>query len=193
MEILVSGHQVDISDAFRVHAETQLQGLSDKYFTRAIGATATLRPGPHDNAFVCDVVMHVMHDIILKGSGRATLAQLALDAAAEKIETQLRRYKRRLKSRNAAEKAAMRDAFEYNAGYTIFQADGAEPDEEADNPVIVAETRVDIPEASVSDAVMMLDLRNTTALLFRNATTGVLNMVYRRDDGHIGWVEPAPQ
>jgi ribosomal subunit interface protein len=193
MEILVSGHQVDISDAFRVHAQTQLQGISDKYFSRAIGATATLRPGPHDNAFICDVVMHVGHDIILKASGRGGLAQQALDIAADKIETQLRRYKRRLKNRNAAEKAALQDALTFNAGYTVFQADGAEAEQEADNPIIIAETKVDIPEASVSDAVMMLDLRNTTALLFKNSMTGLLNMVYRRDDGNIGWVEPASQ
>lgn len=191
MDILVSGHQVDISDAFRTHAEGELKGLSDKYFTRAIGATATLRPGPHDNAFVCDVVMHVMHDLILKGSGRGNLAQQALDIAAEKIETQLRRYKRRLKNRHSADRAARESAFDFNAGYTVFQADGAETDEGPDNPIIVAETKVDIPEASVSDAVMMLDLRNTTALLFKNTNSGVLNMVYRRDDGNIGWVEPA--
>jgi hypothetical protein len=71
----------------------------------------------------------------------------------------------------------------------VFQA-GAEAEEAPDNPVIIAETRVDIPEATVSDAVMMLDLRNPTALMFRNTGTGAFNMVYRRSDGTIGWVEP---
>ncbi|MBV8973043.1 MAG: sigma 54 modulation/S30EA ribosomal C-terminal domain-containing protein, partial [Sphingomonadaceae bacterium] len=75
-----------------------------------------------------------------------------------------------------------------NAGYTIFAAPSDE--EPADHPPVIAETRVDVPDASVSDAVMMLDLRNTTALLFRNTGTGVHNMVYRREDGSIGWVEP---
>jgi hypothetical protein len=76
-----------------------------------------------------------------------------------------------------------------NAEYVIFEAT---PDEEEapDAPLTIAETKVDIPDASVSDAVMMLDLRNTTALLFKNSRTGALNMVYRREDGNIGWVEP---
>ena len=70
----------------------------------------------------------------------------------------------------------------------MFQGNDAE--EPTDNPIVVAETRVDVPEASVADAVMMLDLRDTTALLFKNSNTGAYNMVYRREDGNIGWVEP---
>ena len=90
---------------------------------------------------------------------------------------------------SAAAPEAEADIFDGEAGYTVFgQAENeAEP---ADNPVIIAETRVDVPESSVSDAVMMLDLRNTAALLFRNSGTGAYNMVYRRNDGTIGWVEP---
>src|SRR3546814_20564987 len=73
----------------------------------------------------------------------------------------------------------------FRSGYILFQADDAE--QSGEHPLIVAETRVDIPEASVSDAVMMMDLRNTTALLFKNSGTGSFNMVYRREDGNIGW------
>jgi hypothetical protein len=76
-----------------------------------------------------------------------------------------------------------------NADYRVF-AGSSDQDEAPDNPTIVAETRVNIPEANVADAVMMMDLRNTNALLFKNSGTGELNMVYRRDDGNIGWVEP---
>jgi hypothetical protein len=80
-------------------------------------------------------------------------------------------------------------AFDENASYTIFspaQDDG----EDVDAPTIVAETRIDIPESSVSDAVMLMDLRNTNALMFKNSGTGEFNMIYRREDGNIGWVEP---
>jgi hypothetical protein len=76
-----------------------------------------------------------------------------------------------------------------DAGYTVFQTDEDE-EEAADNMPIVAETRIDIPDATVSDAVMMLDLRHSNALMFRNSGTGAFNMVYRRGDGTIGWVEP---
>lgn len=194
MDIRVSGHQVDTGAAFRTHVEERLSAMAKKYFERAVSAHVTLGPAPYD-AFNVDIVMHVMADVILKGSARAPEAHIAFDAAADRIEKQLRRYMRRLKDRQGPERngtaagAAMLD----NAEYRIFQplADEVEGEvEPADNPVVIAEMRVDIPETSVSDAVMMLDLRNTGALLFRNKSTGIHNMVYRREDGTIGWVEP---
>ena len=84
----------------------------------------------------------------------------------------------------------MAQAFVENASYTIFSLPPENDAEGSDAPTIVAETRVDIPEASVSDAVMLMDLRNTSALMFKNSGTGELNMIYRREDGNIGWVEP---
>jgi hypothetical protein len=77
-----------------------------------------------------------------------------------------------------------------NAGYTVFAAAPGDDEEAPENPAIIAETRADIPEASVSDAVMLMDLRNTNALMFRNSASGAFNMIYRREDGNIGWVEP---
>lgn len=189
MDIRVSGHQVDTGDALRQHVDERLQGIAEKYFSRSISAQVTFGRGPHDNGFVCDIIAHVMQGVILKGHGQNSDAKPAFDAAANKIETQLRRYVRRLKSRQSASAAAINGEIFGDAGYTVFQ--GTDEAEEAeDNPLIIAETRVDVPEASVSDAVMMLDLRNTAALLFRNSGTGAYNMVYRRNDGTIGWVEP---
>ena len=195
MDIRVSGHQVETGAALKTHVEERLQGIAAKYFARAISAQVTFGKGPHDNRFTCDIVAHVMHGLILKGAGDAADAHLAFDAAAGKIETQLRRYMRRLKDRNAGVASAIEaQAVEAadNAGYTLFAENTAEEEVE-DFPLIVAETRVDVPDASVSDAVMMLDLRNTAALLFRNSGSGTYNMVYRRGDGTIGWVEPQRQ
>jgi ribosomal subunit interface protein len=191
MEIRVSGHQVNTGDALRAHVEERLQGIAQKYFSRAIAAHVTLGRGPHDNGFSCDIVAHVMHGLILKGSGNAMDAHPAFDEAAEKIERQLRRYMRRLKDHKGGSPAEPSEPAEanYQAGYTVFRA-GDEEAEVSEHPAIVAETRVDVPDASVSDAVMMLDLRNTNALLFKNSGTGSFNMVYRRGDGTIGWVEP---
>ncbi len=189
MEIRVSGHQVATGDALRTHVDDRLQGIATKYFARAISANVTFGRGPHDNGFSCDIVAHVMQGLILKGGGRATEAHPAFDEASDKIERQLRRYMRRLKS-HAGPALPNGDSVDLEAArYTVFQADDA-PEDVSDHPVVVAETRVDVPDASVSDAVMMLDLRNTNALLFKNAGTGAFNMVYRRDDGTIGWVEP---
>ncbi|MGE0775030.1 MAG: ribosome-associated translation inhibitor RaiA [Sphingomonadaceae bacterium] len=189
MEIRVSGHQVDTGAALRDHVETRLQAIAQKYFSRSISAHATFGRGPHDS-FNCDIVAHVMQGVILKGSGAASEAHPAFDQAADRIETQLRRYMRRLKDRHGAANGAVLDGMEAEASYTVFEAVAEDEEHAPDNPVIIAETRVDIPETSVSDAVMMLDLRNTNALMFRNSGTGAFNMVYRRVDGTIGWVEP---
>lgn len=189
MDIRVSGHQVDTGDALKLHVTERLQAVADKYFSRAHSAHVTFGRGPHDNGFVCDIVAHVMQGVLLKGSSSAMEAHPAFDGAAEKIERQLRRYKHRLKDHQGKGLDAV-PVREADAGYTVF--DAAETAEEitGEYPLIIAETKVDVPEASVSDAVMMLDLRNTNGLLFKNVVSGAYNMVYRRGDGTIGWVEP---
>jgi len=190
MDIRVSGHQVDTGEALQNHAEARLAAIVDKYFSRALSSHVTFGRAPA-GAFRCDIIVHVMQNLVLKGSGTAQEAHPSFDQAAEKIDKQLRRYKRRLKDRHEQSVHAL--AVE-DAAYTIFEETAPKDDDddgEPDAPLVIAETRVDVPEATVSDAVMMLDLRNTTALLFKNAGTGRHNMVYRRGDGSIGWVEPS--
>ena len=189
MDIRVSGHQVDTGDSLRTNVVDRLQGVADKYFSRAISAQVTFGKGPHDHGFQCDIVAYVVQGVVLKAQGSGPKADLAFEGAADKIEKQLRRYSKRLKDRSNGHGEAAVGIIEPTAGYTVFQA-AAEEEEPADAPPIVAETKVDIPDASVADAVMMLDLRNTNALMFRNSGTGAFNMVYRRGDGTIGWVEP---
>ena len=189
MDIRVSGHQIDTGEALRGHVGTRLTGIAEKFFSRAISAQVTFGKGPYDHSFTCDVVAHVPQGVVLKGHGGAADAHAAFDQAADRIEKQLRRYKRRLKDRHAqTNHAAIVDALD--AGYTVFAPPIDDEEPADDHPAVVAETRVDIPTASVSDAVMLLDLRNTNALMFRNSGSGDFNMVYRRGDGTIGWVEP---
>jgi ribosomal subunit interface protein len=180
MDVRVSGHRVDTGDALKLHVTQRLQAMAEKYFSRAHSAHVTVGKGPHDNGFVCDIIAHVMQGVVLKGSGSAMEAHPAFEGAADKIERQLRRYKHRLKDHQGKglESVPMREA---DAGYEEITGE---------YPLIIAETKVDVPEASVSDAVMMLDLRNTNGLLFKNVASGAYNMVYRRGDGTIGWVEP---
>jgi ribosomal subunit interface protein len=190
MDIRVSGHQVETGDALKTLVTERLQGIADKYFSRAISSQVTFGKGPHDNGFTCDIIMHVMQGLVLKAANSGMEANGAFDGAADRIDKQLRRYTRRLKDRQNGAITALAENGAYdNAGYTLFQ-EHAEEEEPAEAPLIIAETRVDVPEATVSDAVMMLDLRHTNALLFRNTATGTHNMVYRRGDGTIGWVEP---
>ncbi|HEX5537862.1 MAG TPA: ribosome-associated translation inhibitor RaiA [Sphingobium sp.] len=196
MDIRISGHQVDTGEALQKHVSSRLESIAEKFFSRTISAQVTFGLAPH-SGFRCDIVCHVTAGLILKGAGEAQEAHHCFDQAAERIEKQLRRYKRRLKDRHVQSLAAEAErTHELNgvavldgASYRVF-ASTPEEEEPAEAPVVVAETRVDIPEATVSDAVMMLDLRNTNALLFINAGTSSYNMVYRRQDGSIGWVEP---
>ena len=191
MDIRISGHQVETGAALQEHATDRLGGIVEKYFERALSSHLTFGKAPA-GAFSCDIVTHVMQGLTVKGHAEAHDAHQALDQAAEKIDKQIRRYKRRIKDRHEQSAHALR---EEDAAYRIFAA-AEEPETEAeeaelsDAPPIIAETRVDIPEASVADAVMMLDLRDTNAMFFKNAGTGRHNMVYRRRDGSIGWVEP---
>ena len=190
MDIRVSGHQVDTGAALQEHATERLETIVDKHFSRALSSHVTFGKAPA-SAFACDIVLHVNHGLILKSHGQAQDAHVSFDQAAEKIEKQLRRYKRRLKDRHEQAQHAVK---EEEAAYTVFAPAVDEPDTEEvgeDAPPIIAETRIDVPEVSVSDAVMLLDLRHTNALFFKNAGTGRHNMVYRRDDGSIGWVEPS--
>ena len=186
MDVRVAGHQVDTGESLRDHAQQRVAEITKKYFSRSVGANVTFGRGPN-NDFTCDIVAPVVNGVVLKASYSARTAEMAFNGAADRIEKQLRRYMRRLKDRKAEDNS---QAYVENAAYTIFSAPQSDNDEEAGHAAIVAETRVDIPEASVSDAVMLMDLRNTNALMFKNSGTGELNMIYRREDGNIGWVEP---
>ena len=111
MDIRISGHQVETGDALKTHVQDRLQGIADKYFSRAISAEVTFGRGPHDVGFRCDIVAHVMKGLVLKGSNQTPGqdAHPAFDGAAEKIEKQLRRYMRRLKDRHAAFIATLKE------------------------------------------------------------------------------------
>jgi len=184
VDVRVAGHQVDTGTTLREHAIGRMEEITEKYFSRAIAANVTFGRGPH-NDFTCDIVAPVAQGVVLKASNRAAEAQLAFNGAADRIETQLRRYVKRLREH----KTDGEQPYVENADYTVL-AVLQDDDEATTNPAIIAETRADIPEASVSDAVMLMDLRNTNALMFKNSATGDFNMIYRREDGNIGWVEP---
>lgn len=187
MDIRVSGHQVDVGDAFTTHVETRLQQLADKYFPRAVSATVTLARDARGHGFRMDCQMYLRQGVFLKAEASEFDPYVAFNFTAERLEKQLRRYKRRLKDHH---NGVDRDIGLSPAAYTVLQTTPEEQEAEEEHPVIVAETQEHIPEVSVSDAVMLMDLRQTPALMFRNAGNGQLAMVYRRTDGNIGWVEP---
>lgn len=186
MDVRVADHQVETGDSLKEHAVQRIEELTEKYYSRAVGANVTFGKGPQSD-FTCDIVAPVAQGVVLKSSHRAPTAQVAFECAADKIEKQLRRYMKRLKEHKPGHDSS--PPIEANAAYTVFAA-SPEEEEPLASPAIVAETEANIPTANVADAVMLMDLRNTTALLFRNSKSGEFNMVYRREDGNIGWVEP---
>jgi len=187
VDVRVAGHQVDTGESLREHAQRRVGEITEKYFSRSVGANVTFGRGPN-NDYTCDIIAPVVNGVVLKASYSGREPEIAFNGAADRIEKQLRRYTNRLKEHKVDESES--EPFIENAAYTVFAGAAAESRSDEAFATIVAETSVDIPESSVSDAVMLMDLRNTPALLFKNSATGDLNMIYRREDGNIGWVEP---
>ena len=185
MTFRVSGKNLDIGPALRERVNARLVEALGKYFDRGYSGHVTVAKDGF--GFRTECAIHLDSGVTLEAEAMAADAYASADQAAIRIEKQLRRYTNRLKEHKVDEDA---QALVENASYTIFSPAAETESEGSDAPTIVAETRVDIPEASVSDAVMLMDLRNTNALLFKNSGTGEFNMIYRREDGNIGWVEP---
>lgn len=193
MQIKVSGKQVDMSDALRVRVADHLALIAGKYFDHALEATVTFSRAR--SFFTCDINMHAGRGLMLRGEGEAADANSAFDDAAEHIGKRLRRYRRRVNehARDAVSHSRPQAAREY----VLRQEDGeasARPDgaaEASTYATVVAESPSEIMRLSVSDAVMRMDLADQPVLMFRNSTNGELNVVYRRSDGHIGWIDPA--
>jgi len=186
MPFRVSGKNIDLGEALRERISSRVSDATAKYFDGGYSGHVTV--GKDGFGFRTELVVHLDSGVVLEVEAFATDAYASADQAALRIEKRLRRYKRRLNDRHEQTAHAIRAE---DAAYTIFVEPEPEVEEHSDAPLVIAEMRVDVPEATVSDAVMMLDLRNTNALLFKNAGTGTYNMVYRRGDGSIGWVEPS--
>src|SRR3990170_2051810 len=137
MDIRVSGHQIDTGSALQDHASDRLNGISEKYFNRAISSQVTFNKAPN-NAFACDIVLHANQGLVLKSHGQAHDAHQAFDQASDKIEKQLRRYKRRLKDRHEQTGHAIR---EEEAAYTVFDVGDPESEVAPEAPPVIAETR----------------------------------------------------
>ena len=194
MQLTVMGKQVAVGDALRRHVETTLDGVLGKYFRTAIEAHAVFTREAH--LITADLSLHVGRGIEVNSSASAGDHYLAFDAAAERLAKQLRRYKRRLrdyhgKARAPAERPEMAQAFVL-APFDEEDDDAAEsPTADGTAPVVIAEMSTELPQLTVGEAVMRMDLADAPVLLFRNRSHGELNVVYRRGDGNIGWIDPA--
>jgi len=193
MQLSVKGKQIDVGDALRIHVEASLSAIVDKYFEKAIEAHAVFsRQG---SLIRSDLSVHLRRDILVQGQASAGDAYAAFDSAAEHIAKRIRRYKRRLRDRHGETHAAAAENLSARSYVLAEEPEDAEGAAEpllngADQPVIVAEMTCDIPSLTVGEAVMRMDLADVPTFIFRNRAHGGVNVVYRRRDGHIGWVDP---
>jgi ribosomal subunit interface protein len=185
MQLTVRGKQLDVGDALRTHVADTLDGLIGKYFSNPIEATVVLSR----EAFFyrAQISVHIGRGILLQSQADADEPYPAFDAAAERIDKRLRRYKRRLRDHHR-HGTALEPAQQYVLASEA--EDFNEPEEGSPEPIVIAEMQADVPTLSVSEAVMRLDLSESTAIMFRNRAHGGLNMIYRREDGNVGWLDP---
>jgi ribosomal subunit interface protein len=193
MQINVSGKQVDLSDSLRTRVADSLDGIASKFFDQAMEAHVTF--GRARSFFTCDINLHAGRGLTLRGEGEAADANSAFDDAAEHIATRLRRYRRRLNDhhRETAHREKPQKGRTVVLAADSEEADTAMPNGHAApaHAAVIAETQIEIVRLSVSDAVMRMDLADQKVLMFRNSGTGELNVIYRRPDGNIGWIDPA--
>jgi len=183
MDITVKGKQMDVGDALRTHTEDTLSTAVSKYFDRALDATVVF--SKVQSGFHADIIVHAGRGITVQGQGDAGDAYPALDVAMERIAKQLRRYHRKLVNHHANA-----DTEVTQGQYSIIGQTDEEEVHEEHHPAIVAEMPHEIATMSVSEAVMRLDLGNLPVVMFKNGGHGGLNVVYRRQDGNVGWIDP---
>ena len=190
MQISIHGKQMDLGDALRAHISDRLEDIDKKYFNRAIEAVATL--SPESSAFTkAHVSFRIGKDIFVVADSKDTDPYAAFDAAAEKVAKQLRRYKKRLRDHHERlEENNVLPAQNYIISPEPEAIDDDHVEPEKHDPVVIADMVTNIQTMSVSEAVMRLNLSGENALLFRNAQHDGLNMIYRRTDGNVGWVDP---
>jgi ribosomal subunit interface protein len=191
MQIQVTGKQIDVGDALRSHTASRLGDIVSKYSQRPVEAMVTFSKDRHE--FVADASVHLSTGMTVQAKGRAGDIYGSLDGAAERMEKQLRRYKRRLKDHHQKRSTPM--AATEAASYILDAGDtgesATETEEPADlQPLIVAEMTAQVRSMTVGEAVMQMELANAPVLVFRNEKHGGVNVVYRREDGHIGWIDP---
>lgn len=187
MRYQISGKQIDIGEALQTHVQTELDAILNKYAGRPTEAYVVFSKSGHE--FVCEAVVHLSTGLTAQATGKANEIYASFESSAEKMDKQLRRYKRRLKDHHAGRSHPVELS---DAGSYILRStdESDEADTDNMNAMIVAEMETKIPSLSVGDAVMQMEIASAPVLVFRNEKHSGINVVYRRDDGNIGWIDP---
>lgn len=187
MRYQISGKQLDVGEALQTHVKTELGETVDKYMQRPTDATVVFSRTSHE--YSCEITVHLSTGLTASAAGRAGEVYAAFEACREKMDKQLRRHKRRLKDHHRERVTPVEfDA----AGLYVLAAEDDETEPAGDSlaPVIVAEMETKVPTISVGEAVMQMELSTKPLLVFRNEKHGGVNVVYRREDGNVGWIDP---
>lgn len=187
MRYQITGKQIDIGEALQIHVKAELGAILEKYSGRPTDATVIFSKDAHE--FVCEAIIHLSTGLTAQARGHNTDIYAALDQCGEKMDKQLRRYKRRLKDHHKTrpQPVELSDASSYILAGSN-ETEDSEP--ESLQPIIIAEMAAKIPLLSVGEAVMQMEIAGVPALVFRNERNKNVNVVYRRDDENIGWIDP---
>ncbi len=187
MRYQISGKQIDIGEALQTHVKAELGEIIDKYAQRPTDANVVFSRNAHE--LVCEAVIHLSTGLVAQAKGHASEIYNAFEMCRERMDKQLRRYKRRLRDHHRDRSTPV----EFDASPAYILA-ASEDDEDAEpsslQPMVIAEMETQIPVVTVGEAVMQMELAGQRVLVFRNEGHGGVNVVYRRDDGNIGWIDP---
>jgi ribosomal subunit interface protein len=190
MRYQISGKQIDIGEALQTHVKSELGEVVEKYAQRPTEAVIVFSRVAHEH--VCEAVVHLSTGLTAQAKGHAPEIYAAFESCREKMDKQLRRYKRRIRNHHSVRTAPVE--FGGGSSYILAASEDMEDTEDVGpdslQPVVIAEMETKIPSITVGEAVMQLDLGGQRMLVFRNEGHGGVNVVYRRDDGNIGWIDP---
>jgi ribosomal subunit interface protein len=187
MRYQISGKQIDVGEALQTHVKAELGEVVEKYAQRPTDVVIVFSRMAHE--FVCETVIHLSTGLNAQAKGHANEIYAAFESCREKMDKQLRRYKRRLRSHHRDRTAPVE--FAEGSAYILAPTEEPEDDDAATpQPIVIAEMETRIPAITVGEAVMQLELGTNNFLVFRNEGHGGVNVVYRRDDGNIGWIDP---
>lgn len=185
MTLRISGKHMDIGESLKARIETRIDDAVEKYFGNGYSGQVTMEK--QGGFFIADCLVHLDSGVTLQTSAREPDAHASFDRAAERVEKRLRRYKRKLRDHGAGSSQQDRDV-----AYSVMST--PKDDEEVAEdfaPLVVAESSLTVRTQTVSMAVMQLELMDEPVNVFKNAASGEVNVVYRRSDGNIGWVDPS--
>lgn len=187
MRYQISGKQIDIGEALQTHVKAELGEVVDKYAQRPTDAVVVFSREGHEQ--VCEAVIHLSTGLTAQAKGHAHEIYAAFESCREKMDKQLRRYKRRLRDHHRDRTSPVE--FDASPAYILAASEDPEDAEPASlAPVVIAEMETKIPSITVGEAVMQMELAGQKMIVFRNEGHGGVNVVYRRDDGNIGWIDP---